>query len=149
MAESFSDRFWSRVSKTSSGCWLWDGAVTSKGYGSLKRGGRTVQAHVTSWTMANGDPEGLCVLHRCDTPLCVNPAHLFLGSKSDNNKDKVRKGRQPANKGASNPNSVLTRDQVETIRSEYAKGGTRQVDLAEQYGVRQSQISRILRKESW
>ena len=78
------------------GCWLWRGAPSgTMGYGQCydERGRRTY-AHRISWRMAYGNiPIGLCVLHACDVPLCVNPNHLFLGTLADNCRDRDRKGR--------------------------------------------------------
>lgn len=91
-------RFWSKVKKTS-GCWLWTASKRNKGYGAFVWAGddgRIIQgrAHRFSYEIAYGsiDP-GMCVLHRCDTPACVRPSHLFVGSKAENNRDMVVKGR--------------------------------------------------------
>lgn len=88
------DRFWAKVRKTNT-CWLWIGATIKGGYGSF--GGikcKVGMAHRFSWTLHNGPiPAGLDVLHRCDTPPCVNPEHLFLGTQTDNSRDMVQKGR--------------------------------------------------------
>lgn len=91
-------RFWAKVDRRA-GCWLWTGA-TVKGYGQvhLRRGpgGRqhTVYAHRLAWTITNGPIHGaLQVCHHCDTPLCCNPKHLFLGTQQDNLTDARRKGR--------------------------------------------------------
>ena len=92
---SLEDRLFARVRK-SNPCWIWTGNVNAKGYGYLSRGSRHeghIQAHVASWVIRHGDPGGLCVLHRCDNPPCVNPDHLFLGSLADNNQDMAQKGR--------------------------------------------------------
>lgn len=96
-AKSTVERFWSHVKKTDE-CWLWTASKRSKGYGAFtwKNDGVLVQdrAHRYSFVLANGPiPKGLCVLHRCDVPACVNPAHLFLGTKEENNKDMCEKGR--------------------------------------------------------
>ena len=90
---SVSERFWAKVDKTGE-CWLWTGANVG-GYGHINIGGRMVRSHRLSYEWANGPiPKGLVVCHRCDTPACVNPAHLFAGSQRDNHKDCYVKGRR-------------------------------------------------------
>jgi hypothetical protein len=75
-------------------CWEWTGTRNQKGYGQIASGGCKGMAHRIAWTLANGPiPDGLCVLHRCDNPPCINPAHLWLGTVADNNLDKKIKGR--------------------------------------------------------
>lgn len=90
-------RFWGKVEKTAT-CWIWKGALNSDGYGNTimpKPSRKNMYAHRRSWEEANGPiPKGQQVLHRCDTPACVNPAHLFLGTHDDNMADKRRKGRE-------------------------------------------------------
>lgn len=75
------------------GCWLWLGGVDSKGYGKAPR--HTNQGlHRVFYAYHVGEiPPGLCVCHKCDTPRCVNPDHLFLGTQLENAIDKERKGR--------------------------------------------------------
>ena len=75
------------------GCIEWVG-VTNRGYGVLKIGNTRDKAHRLAWKEAYGEiPQGLCVLHRCDNPGCINLDHLFLGTKGDNNRDRKSKGR--------------------------------------------------------
>lgn len=87
-------RFWTKVQK-SDGCWLWT-ATKTKGYGMILGPNRIpLQAHRVAWRLTFGDiPSGLSVLHHCDVPLCVNPAHLWLGTQKDNLEDAERKGRR-------------------------------------------------------
>jgi hypothetical protein len=82
------------VPEPNTGCWLWMGATTTQDYGIIVIDGRAVGAHRVSYALFVGDvASDDFVCHRCDTPLCVNPAHLFLGKNSDNMLDMFRKGR--------------------------------------------------------
>jgi hypothetical protein len=97
-SKAFVDIFWMKVKK-SNDCWLWTAAKTDKGYGVLgylNDNGKNItdKAHRISWRLHYGEiPDGLCVLHKCDVSGCVNPKHLFLGTKSDNNRDMFKKKR--------------------------------------------------------
>lgn len=91
-------RFWDKVERNEDGCWLWRASTDPRGYGKIvvhvDGEARLSGAHRVSWELANGPiPTGLCVLHRCDTPSCVRPDHLFLGTLADNTKDMYGKGR--------------------------------------------------------
>lgn len=91
------ERFWSKVKKTET-CWVWTAGTFKyrNGYGQfrVRRGDPPAYAHRFAWELVNGPiPQGLHVLHRCDNPPCVNPAHLFLGTQIDNYRDMVSKGR--------------------------------------------------------
>ncbi len=86
-------RFWNKVKKEESGCWNWIGALRS-GYGIIKIDGKLISTHRLSYILTNGNiPEGMFICHKCDNPKCVNPDHLFLGTRSDNMIDALNKGR--------------------------------------------------------
>jgi|SRR3989304_4300052 len=155
MNSTFTKRFWAKVI-ISDGCWWWIGA-NNGAYGHLSCGGRKqgrLSAHRASWILHNGEiPLGLCVLHKCDNPLCVNPKHLFLGTQLDNAADRVKKGRDGDKKGKvrgeKNGNCLLTEQQIKEIRRRYSVGGIRQIDLAQEYGLSRSGICMIVTKRSW
>lgn len=135
-------RFWAMVSpEPNTGCWLWTGALTDKGYGTLSVKNTTRHAHRYSYELNCGQiPDGLHVCHRCDTPCCVNPRHLFLGTHADNMRDMAVKGR---NRKLSQ--RKLTAAAVLELRAMYLSGGFSQSDLAARFGVDQSAVSLIVR----
>ena len=82
-----------------SGCWLWTASLDNHGYGQFCFNRKPVKAHRVSWELHRGPiPKGLCVLHKCDVRTCINPAHLFVGTRADNVADMIAKGR--GNSGA-------------------------------------------------
>src|SRR5690606_21325717 len=119
------DRFMAKAEPVpESGCWLWTGAVQCTGHGRFGTRDGTVQyAHRPAWRLHVGDiPAGHYVCHKCDTPLCVNPAHLFIGTATDNMRDASRKGRIviPSRSFASDDShqpAKLTNAQVRHIRA--------------------------------
>lgn len=100
-------RFWEKVDKSGE-CWLWTGAhlPPPRCYGKFKVSAAGGYAHRYSWLLHFGDiPNGLEVCHTCDNGLCVNPAHLWLGTHADNMADRDTKGR--THRGPQhNPNPV-------------------------------------------
>lgn len=143
-------RFWAHVQKAPGDqCWLWDTISPTARYGRLGVGGKQVAAHRLAYELVHGSiPAGLYVCHICDTPACVRPSHLFLGTALENNQDSQRKGRRPSGanhprrknpepwfgagrkisitkkalkqaQGESNPNARLSKKQVQEIRQRY------------------------------
>ena len=148
MTPSTQERFdakWSPEPNT--GCHLWLSAQDPKGYGKFTHQGREVGAHRAAWQLAHGPiPSGMFVCHRCDTPLCVNAAHLFLGTPRDNSRDCKAKGRTPT--GERCGLSKLTEVQVIELRRLEAIGAS-QTSLARLIGVDQTTVSAALRGRTW
>ena len=139
--------FWSKVLKIEDGCWLWQGAKKHDGYGLLNRLGKMKLAHRYSWELANGPiPEGKYALHHCDNPACVNPEHMYLGSKKDNARDKILRGRDTT-RGEGNIHSRLTEAQVREIIP--LKGVISGCKLAKKYNVNPGSIHAIWRGKAW
>ncbi len=131
-----------------SGCWLWTGKLHF-GYGRFSGvSKKDERAHRAAWILYKGAiPEGLCVLHHCDVRSCVNPDHLFIGTKLDNTRDCIAKGRfNPGHqKGEINGRSKLTAQQVYDIRAS-ALGCLR---LSRQFGVSTTTIKHIRNRRLW
>lgn len=147
------ERFWARVFRGELNmCWLWAGAKRGSGYGNFRLGRKISEAaHRVSWVIHFGHiPEGLCVLHRCDVRLCVNPAHLFLGTRQDNTNDMHQKGRGycGSHSGVHNGNAKLTEQQVREIREKRASGIETRFLVAE-YGMARTTIQQIVSKRIW
>lgn len=140
-------RFWSKVNKNDTGCWLWTANRVKFGHGQFTfrdrdRKQHHVIAHRAAWELSYGRiPDGLCVLHRCDVPACQRPDHLFLGSQQDNLNDARTKGRLDESRPRTR---TLTYQDRWTIYLAAPYSGIC-VDLARQYGVTKSCISIIRR----
>ena len=129
------------------GCQLWTGCRNANGYGNLKINGVVVSAHRVAWTIARGPiPDGLHVLHTCDTPACVTVAHLFLGTHADNMTDKNAKGRVKCGEDAG---SKLTTAQVIEIRELYKVGGISIPQLATRFGIGRTTVHSIIHRRDW
>lgn len=147
--KTFQERFWEKVwACKKSSCWEWTGSTNGGRYGKIKRAGKEISAHRASWEIHFGKiPADIHVCHACDNPLCVNPAHLFLGTCADNHLDKVSKGRQ--SRGAIHGSAKLSNGAVLNIRRYYGAGAVTQKWLADVYGVTQVLVGKIVRREVW
>lgn len=150
------ERYWSRINKTDT-CWLWTGGTNSGGYGSMWFGGRLCGTHrlMLVWMgklktpIHTGSMATNVVLHSCDNPRCVNPAHLQLGTNTENQKEAYARARRAAERGATHTNAKLTPEQVEEIRRLYNSKTFVQIELAAMFGVSQRAISLVVRGETY
>lgn len=147
LTAAFIARFHTKYQK-SDGCWLWQAGKFRKGYGMVNLGrdinGKqfTTYAHRVAYVLAHGpipDGQDVVVMHSCDTPACVNPAHLTLGTQADNVRDAAQKGRYHVPRTAQV--RKLSDEQVREIRASTEKGSR----LSIRYGVSQAAISLIRR----
>jgi hypothetical protein len=138
-------RFWSQVVKTDT-CWLWRGSRSKDGRGYFHTGAKLYSAHRFAYLLTHGVvPKGHAkhsvILHSCDNPLCVNPAHLFIGTQQENIHDAIRKGRFTHQR-------KLTPAQVRQIKQMRAAGVTRR-ECAKQFGAEYSTIRSIDIGRTW
>ncbi len=192
--ERFQSKFTAREEPNS--CHVWTGGKSAGGYGRFTINRKEHLAHRLAWEWANGPiPDEMCVCHDCpggDNPSCVNPAHMFLGTRAENVYDSVRKGTRargerhgtktkpervarglrsarytkpertargdrhgmrlhPASvpRAEKNGMSRLTWDRVRAIRARYAAGGISQTKLAEEFGIDQTTVSRVVLRQTW
>jgi hypothetical protein len=136
------------IPEPNSGCHLWEGAISSYGYGQLRVDGKIMSAPRLALELA-GRPASReqWVLHHCDIPMCVNPDHLFTGTRGDNVRDMVGKGRAviPRGVGEASGRAKLTEEAVAAIRS----SGEQTKHLAARYGVSGACIRYIRSGRSW
>ena len=130
-----------------SGCREWTRPLSSEGYGNLWWEGKMRGAHVLAWEVGHGTPRppGMFVCHRCDNPKCIKLEHLFLGTPSDNSRDREEKGRGRHAKGEANGKAKLTAEIVLQIRSSTESMGK----LAKKYGVCKASIQDIKSRKNW
>jgi hypothetical protein len=160
---NLAERFWSQVNRADAdACWLWTGRVSRDGYGTVSDG-RPLRAHRVAYELTHGPiAPGLCVMHRCDRPLCVNPRHLSLGTNADNSRDMCGKKRQAtgARHGShTNPEqwargerqglSKLTEDDVRRMRTMHASGSRSLYSLAAEFHISRPQVANIVSGRQW
>lgn len=148
-------RFWDKVAK-SAYCWEWKAYRTSAGYGAMssKHGMPNILAHRFSWELVNGPiSEGMCILHKCDNRLCVNPNHLFLGTKKDNTQDMLKKGRNRCGHvGGVNhgrQGAKLDWEKAKEIRHLYFAERRTAHEIAQFYGLARGKIKDLVANRSW
>lgn len=155
-ADVIRDKLLSKSSLVASGCRIWKGTPLQKtGYGRLSVGSRkdgsrkSLLAHRASYLAFRGPiPNGMFVCHVCDTPSCINPDHLFLGTPWDNMQDKVRKGRHLTLEGEKNPAAKLSEKRVTEIRNLLSIGRS-VTSIARQFGVCHQLVSQIRQGRIW
>ena len=127
-----------------SGCWLWSGRLRGSVYGGVDVNGKCKSAHRVAYELAFGPiPEGMFVCHKCDVPICVNPAHLFVGTPKQNSEDMTAKQRQA--RGERLKHSRFTPRDVVLIRADRRGGRV----IAKEYGVAKAAIDKIRSGRSW
>lgn len=150
---TLAERLWRKTLKAGPDeCWLWTGAKLESGYGRIDRGGRgskNLLAHRAAMEVVTGAPvpDHLVVMHSCDNPSCVNPAHLSVGTYEQNSADMIMKGRHKvvAMKGTENAHAKLTDEAVRDIRTSRKP----QAALARQYGVSEATVAAVIHGRTW
>lgn len=151
----FAVRFWSKVAIGEPlSCWEWTASRGSNlpghNYGKIGVDGGNRFAHRVSWILANGPiPIGMDVLHHCDNPPCVNPSHLYLGTHTDNMRDRSVRGRFPSTAGSLHPEAILTEQAVMDIRERRRNGDHRVQATAAEYGISVSTYWAVVLYRSW
>ena len=141
------ERIQAKVALASSGCWEWTGAKYWTGYGRIIADKVHYAAHRASYMLYVGDiPDGMVVCHKCDNPSCVNPEHLFIGTKADNSSDMVRKVRSA--RGEKNAKAKLTEDQARQVLDLRKRGMTLDA-LAKRFGVTKAAIRFLVIGRNW
>ena len=143
LSENFIEYFWKRVNvQGDNDCWFWNGPTNGNGYGRVSIQSRGIYPHRIAYFLSYKiDPVGFHVLHRCiASKACCNPFHLYLGTDTDNTRDKQQQFRNARK---------LDREEVMEIRTRYARGGLSTRELAILYGVHQANIWRIVTRKIW
>jgi hypothetical protein len=147
---SIEKKLMSRIVKQPDGCWIWQGATSSSGYGHFMWDGQLLKAHRVSYEVHIGPiPKGLWVIHKCDVRACCCPDHLSVGTDQDNADDRETKGRGVYLHGQSNGRAMLTDSKVREIRRLLAACRHTGREIGNMFGVSEYIISDIKRGKSW
>lgn len=148
-------RFWSKVDKTShpNGCWVWKGRLRN-GYGSFwigtKATGKDRYAHRVAYELLVGPiPAGLDLLHSCDNPPCVNPAHTNPGTHAGNMRDMFNKGRRRNPSGVAVANHKMTPESVREIRERYSTNKWTLAEIGEDFKITAATVHQIVKYKTW
>jgi len=170
-------RFWEKTYQQETGCWIWLASVTNIGYGRFWLHGRMLSAHRVAYELTHGAiPDGRFVLHNCDNCLCVNPAHLYLGTHQQNMADMRERNRQAKGdrhgsrthperlatgemngsrthpekrpRGEKHARAIYTETQVREIRH-MAKNGRSKASISRLLGIPRGSISDIVTRRRW
>lgn len=132
-------------------CHPWMACTTKYGYGHFGADGKSVLAHRFGYELHVGPiPDGLQIRHTCDNPPCQNPRHWLVGTNLDNVRDRMERGRQAPEFGEHNPSVKVTSAEVAEIRARWRAGGSiTQQQLADEYGLSQGQVCKIVNGQRW
>ena len=149
LSKTEAQSFWQRVDQGSS-CWEWRAGKNGVGYGIFYVNGSGLLAHRISYALMFGlIDKSLCVCHKCDNPACVNPEHLFLGTRGDNNRDSVAKGRANRPKGQDAPNSALKEGEVRLIFRLLTTGNKNPYHIAPMFSISPRAVYSIREGRCW
>ena len=144
MNKSLFERFMDSVRSD----WQWIGCKTGMGYGAIRVDRKVKSAHRVSYELFNGPiPEGLCVLHSCDDPGCVNPEHLHLGDHFMNMREAFDRGRI-LRRNDKRHNDKLTKEKAMKIRDLHQAGKSKK-HIASQFGVTPQTIGNVVNNKTW
>lgn len=144
-------RFLDRVPpRPANECWIWRGASDGQGYGAMRVNSLKRKAHRLAFSFYNQTtiPDGLVVRHTCDTPMCVNPRHLLLGTQKDNVADRKNRGREGRHEGVLNGRAVLTEAHIPGIRRRASEGESLR-EISDEFGLTRQAIWRIVHRRTW
>lgn len=142
-------KFWKKA-KVSDECWPWqEGLSDPGGYGKTTQNDKTEYAHRIAWELFHNEkiPEGMCVLHTCDNPPCINPFHLYLGTKAENNTDRAKKGRNGNLEGEDHPNAKFSDDTIRKMRELYLTGNYTHSMIGEIFGTSTAYVTKVIKRQ--